>query len=332
MAKKIITAGLDLNDTDISLCIEGQGLVLIEPARIACEINSQEPVLFGRDALDISKKMPGAYTLTSPIFNGHITDPEGIVPVLTNMFEAVGINRKTEIIVALPYDISDQEKQIAATAILSAGAGYVGQINTVQACALGCGIDPFDEGYHIIVRCGMGSCDISLLKGCVRKFTKSIPYGVNKLNININTVLQNHFNVRFETDVVCKISETLADLSQNNIEPMFLNALDTVTRLPIKIKIEQAMVTDAIKDIIAYIGKYTKAVVDTLPDESRQSVEQNAVLICGEGAFIPGFADVVAEQTGLKCEVAAAPIDCIIDGLGVVVENRALLDPIVKSL
>ena len=330
MAKK--TIGLDIGSRNIVVYLEGEGIVVNESNRIALDINTKEPIAYGKEADSMARRTPGSVILMNPIFEGNISDRDGVIVVLDEIFHRLGIN-KPEIILALGAETHDAEKRALAVMLRELGARSVSYINKPTACALGSRMDLSDNRSMLSLNIGAGVTNVGLVKGCVTRYEQSVKYGCNKLDAAVAALIRRNSNAVTDEETLAEIRVRVGSVHPSFDEGEYVfTGRDCVTGLPVSLKIDSTQTREAMLPIAEYICKVVSALYDGLPDEVKADVRSRGLLISGGGALTGGMDALLEEQTGLPVTLSPRPTDCIIDGIGVAIENRDVFGLLIKEV
>ena len=330
MAKR--TIGLDIGSRNIVVYLEGRGIIVNESNRIALDINTKEAVSYGHEAAGLARRTPGSVLLMNPIFEGNISDHDGVMMILDEIFRGIGIS-KPEIILAIGAETHDAEKRALAAMLMELGAKNVYYINKPTACALGSDLDLSNNRSMISLNIGAGITNVGLIKGCVTRFEQSVRYGCNKLDAAVAAFLRRERGVAVSEETLSDIRKNVGSVHESFDEGEYgIVGRDLVTGLPVSLTISSAETREVMLPIAEYICKVVAALHNRLPSEVRNDVTGRGLLLSGGGALTGGIDKLLEEKTGLPVTLSPRPIDCVIDGIGVAIENREVFDVLIKEI
>jgi len=330
MAKK--TVGLDIGSKTITLYLEGSGVIASEAACIGIDPYSKEPVSYGNAALNAARTTPGSVTLVKPMFEGSVSDHDGLELILDGMLREAGISRP-EIVLAVSSGSNDAERNAVAEILYGIGARLVEYVNMPSACVLGSKADLADDRALISLNIGGGVTDIGVVKGCVTRFEQTVKYGCGKLDAAVDKFIRRKFNVAPDEQALNEIR-----IKVGSVHPSFdagsykFRARDLITGLPVSLAVTSEQTRAAMLPVAEYIAKVTAALVKSLPEPISGEVKDRGLLISGGGALTGGMDELLREITGLPVTVSPHATDCIIEGIGVAVENRDVFGALIREL
>lgn len=330
MANKRV--GIDIGSQSIGVYLEGKGVILREPSQIALDINTKEPISYGREAIALSRRTPGSVIMTSPVFEGSVTDHESMGLILDSMFRNNGLS-KSDVVISLNSSINDAEKRALAQMFFEAGARSLSCLDIPTACVIGSGETLSDDRASISLDIGAGVTEVGLVKGCVTKFSQVVKYGCAKLDASISSLIKKKYNAGADEATLRMIREKIG-----SVHPSFdagsasFIARDLVTGLPVTLSLTSSETAEAMAPIAKYIAAFTAALCKSLPDGIRSEVSERGILLSGGGALTGGMDTLVAEATGMKVRVSGSATDCVIKGIGTVIENMNVLGVLLKEI
>lgn len=324
--------GIDIGSQSIAVYLQGKGVILREPTQIALDINTKKPLSYGREAVTLSRRTPGSVLMTSPVFEGSVTDYESMGLILDSMFRGNGL-AKSEIIVSLNSSINDAEKRAIAQMFFETGAKAVSCLDIPTACVLGSGESLSDDRATISLDIGAGVTEVGLVKGCVTKFSQVVKYGCAKLDATIATLIKKNYNAGVDEPTLRMIREKVGSVhSSFDAGSVEFTARDLVTGLPVTLSISSAETMEAMLPVAKYIAAFTAALCKSLPEAVKAEVAERGILLSGGGALTGGMDVLVAETTGISTRVSGAATECVINGIGTVIENANVFGVLLKEI
>ena len=87
-----------------------------------------------------------------------------------------------------------------------------------------------------------------------------------------------------------------------------------VDGLPKNVIITSEEVRNAMADPISQIIDTVRLTLEKTPPELAADIIDRGITLTGGGALLRGFAELIAEETGMPVSVAANPLDCVVLG------------------
>ena len=110
---------------------------------------------------------------------------------------------------------------------------------------------------------------------------------------------------------------------------MDVRGRDQITGLPKTITVTTSDVTAAIQDSLATIVSVVRTVLERTPPELASDVIDRGIVLTGGTALLRHLDILLTQETGIPCQIAENPVDCVAIGAGVALEY---LDVIKRSL
>ena len=107
---------------------------------------------------------------------------------------------------------------------------------------------------------------------------------------------------------------------------MEIRGRDLISGLPKTITISSTEVREALKEPVNAIVDGIKSTLEKTPPELASDIMENGIMLTGGGALLRGFDKLIASETGMKVEIAEAPLDCVALGTGKTVEDEVIFE------
>ena len=79
-------------------------------------------------------------------------------------------------------------------------------------------------------------------------------------------------------------------------------------------------------DGVNKIIKSTQGVLEQTPPELAADIVEKGVILTGGGSLLTGLVDVLEEALTIPALIAEEPLTCVVEGTGVLLENRKQLE------
>jgi rod shape-determining protein MreB len=87
-----------------------------------------------------------------------------------------------------------------------------------------------------------------------------------------------------------------------------------VDGFPTNVEVTAADVREALSDPLYQIIDTIRSTFEKTPPELAADIIDRGITLTGGGALLRGFAELIAEETGMPVTVAANPLDCVVLG------------------
>jgi rod shape-determining protein MreB len=96
---------------------------------------------------------------------------------------------------------------------------------------------------------------------------------------------------------------------------------DLISGLPKTITINQEEILTALSEPINAIVDAVKSTLEKTPPELASDIMEAGIMLTGGGALLDGLDRLITEETGMPVKVANEPLNCVVNGTGLVLEN-----------
>lgn len=317
--------GIDLGSNEVVIFVLGKGVVLREPTVAAVSQADKKVLSFGVEAREMLGKMPDSILAIKPIKNGVISDYKMSVKMLQFFInKTLGLYAffKPDIIISVPSSITQTEKRAVIEAVSEAGAKNVYVVKEPVLAAIGSGVPIQEPVGRMVMNIGGGTTDIAVISLGGVVFSKSVKVGGNKFDESIINMCREKHG--------CIIGERSAEMIKINIgsagpikeeKGVRVRGRDFETGQPKEITIYTNEVADALEDDLLEIITCAKEVFSETPPELASDIMDNGILLSGNSALLRNIDHYLSESLNIPVEVSQDPKLCVVNGLGVILEN-----------
>ena len=104
---------------------------------------------------------------------------------------------------------------------------------------------------------------------------------------------------------------------------MLIKGRDLLTGLPKEVLITAAEIREALNEPVMLIVDAIKSTLEKTPPELSADIIETGICLAGGGSLLRSLDQLVEKETGIHTFVAPAPLDCVVNGTGVVIEDLA---------
>ena len=328
--------GIDLGTANTLVYSKKHGkIVLNEPSVVAVDRETRKVLAVGNEAKEMLGKTPDTIIAVKPLSEGVIADYD-ITEAMIKYFIKKVFGKfnffMPEIMICVPIDVTGVEKRAVLEAAISAGAKKAYLIEEARAAALGSGMDISAPQGNMVVDIGGGSTDVAVISlgGTVVSSTIRVA-GNNFDNDIIKYIKKKHsllIGERTAEEIKIKIG-TAIPLEEE--ETMIIKGRDMVMGLPKSVEISSEEIREALKDSLMEIVNCVKSVLERTPPELSSDIVDDGIVMTGGGSLIRNFTTLMAEATHLKVRLADNPLESVVLGTGLALEQIDVLRKIEKA-
>lgn len=326
--------GIDLGTANTLIYVKGKGIILREPSVVAIEEKSKKVLAVGREAKDMLGKTPGSIVAYRPLKDGVIAEFDVTARMLRAFFKRVTGNvlfNRPRVIICVPFGVTEVEKRAVEDATLEAGAKSVALIEEPVAAAIGAGLKINDPRGSMIVDIGGGTTEVAVISIGGIVISQSLRIAGDELDESIIEYVRRKYNVligEFSAETAKKTIGSVHSDSASDV--MEVRGRNLYSGLPATIMLTTQDVREAMYEPMRDIINVIKRTLEHTPPELAADIYDQGIMCAGGGALLNGLSTLMHEETGVKTYIAKRPLDCVVDGIGVVLDNLELLSGVLS--
>lgn len=319
--------GIDLGTANCLVYVKDHGIVLNEPSVVALKENVVVSV--GIEAKRMLGRCPMNIKAIRPMKAGVIADFAVTEEMLryfimkAKSFMAPYQRLRPTVLIAVPSGITEVESRAVQDSALHAGAAKVITIEEPMASAIGVGLPVSEPTGSMIVDIGGGTTEVAVisLAGIVEK--RSCRVGGDEMDSSIIQHMKRVYNLligeRMAEDIKIRIGSAyqVPDLE----ESMEVKGRDLVSGLPKSIRVSSQEIRTALQEPIASIVDAVRSTLEHCPPELASDLMDRGIMLAGGGAMIRGLDRLISEEMNLPVFVADDPLNAVVKGTGVVLQE-----------
>ncbi|NLB80685.1 MAG: rod shape-determining protein [Clostridiaceae bacterium] len=328
--------GIDLGTANVLLHVKGKGIVVKEPSVVAINKETKDVLAVGDNAKEMLGRTPGNIVALRPMKNGVIADYD-ITRKMIKYFIQKACPKfsffKPRVIVCIPYGVTEVEKRAVEEAVMQAGAKEAYIIEEPMAAAIGAGLSIEEPIGNMIVDIGGGTSEVAVvsLGGIVTSV--SLRKAGDALDDAIMFYIKKNNNLLIGERTAEEIKIQIGSAYDTGEEQeMEIRGRDLISGLPKTITLTSGEVREALKETVADIIDSIKATLEKTPPELASDVMERGIVLTGGGALLRGLDKLISIQTGISVYVAENPLDCVVIGMGTVLNEITTLRKVLISL
>ncbi|MCL2386235.1 MAG: rod shape-determining protein [Defluviitaleaceae bacterium] len=320
--------GIDLGTANTLVYAKGEGIILNEPSVVAMNTHTDTVMAVGDEAKQMIGRTPGSIVAIRPLKDGVIADFATTRAMLRYFIQKARsrkmFSRKTVVIVCVPSGVTEVEKRAIEEATISAGvpSRSVGLIEEPMAAAIGAGLPVSEPTGSMIVDIGGGTSEVAVLSLCGIVTSKSLRTAGDEIDNSIINYVRREYGLavgdRTAEDIKLKIGCAHKPDNENSME---VRGRDLVSGLPRTITLTEDDGKAALAEPVAKIIDAIKLTLERTPPELAADVMASGIALAGGGALLKGLDTLITEETGIETYKADDPLDCVVNGIGVVLTH-----------
>lgn len=321
--------GIDFGSSSLKIFAEGKGIVVDDPSVAAIDSLSGNPIAFGVAADNVYGRCGNDIEISKVIKNAVVSDFVMAERMLRYYLQRVCGNRiyKPNIILSLPSNISNLEKNIFLDIITLAGAGRVCMVDGILASAIGCGIDTNKLGGRMVIDIGHHITEFAIVslggvaaKGVIKRGS----YEIDKAIINH---LKRDRDILIGPHTAREIKNKITSAIDRECETaLFVSGKSCLDDLPISFEVTSTEIFPYIDEQVNLIIKEIHNEILSVSPDLLADAADHGILLCGGGSLVFDIAQRLSKELDIRCEVVDEPRLSKIKGLGILMSDEKLLE------
>lgn len=317
--------GVDLGTANTLVCLKGKGIIMREPSVVAYDIRNDAVRAVGHEAKEMIGRTPGSIVAVRPLKDGVIADFD-VTAAMLKRFVNIALKgsffSRVRMVICIPSGVTEVESRAVVDAAKTAGASEIDLVEEPMAAAVGAGLPVGDATGNMIVDVGGGTSEVAVISLGDIVTAQSIRVAGDDFDEAIINYIRRKHNLiignRTAEQIKIEIGSAKPYENEGSVEIKGRNQVDG---LPANVVITSAEVRKAIADPINQIIDAVRVTLEKTPPELSADIIDRGITFTGGGALLRGFAELIAEETGIPVTVAQNPLDCVVLGTAKRLEN-----------
>lgn len=317
--------GIDLGTANSLVYLGGRGITMNEPTVAALNIKTNRIMAIGEEARKMLGRTPPHINVIRPLVGGVISDFEMTQEYLRELLRRIKGKRLLgyrRAILAIPNDLTEVERKSVEDAAIATGCTHVYLVESPIAAALGAGLPIEDPTASLVVDVGGGTTDIAVISLGGIVVSRTLKIAGDRFNEEIVRFARDEFRLAIG-EATAEYAKIIAGsaLPTNEKLEVGVRGRDMATGLPKEIALKDAHVRAALAKSLSAIVESVREVLETTPPELVGDVLEHGVHLCGGGALLRGFGQLLNKEVGVAVRIVDDPSTCVARGLGKMVER-----------
>ncbi len=320
--------GIDLGTANTLVYIQERGIVVNEPSVVAVNTDTGQVLAVGEEAKEMIGRTPGSIVAIRPMKVGVIADFETTQAMLSYFIKKAAkrgfLTSKPRVIVCVPSGVTGVEKRAVIEATVAGGArerdAYL--VEEPMAAAIGAGLPVDEPTGSMVVDIGGGTSEMAVISLSGIVTSNSIRVAGDNLDEAIINYVKREYSLAIGERTAEAIKIGIGCCYQPRQEDMLeIRGRDLISGLPKTITITSEEISRAIADVVSVIIDGIKATLERTPPELASDIMLSGIMLTGGGALLRGLDKLISLETGIDVLVASEPLNCVVAGTGMILEN-----------
>ncbi len=322
---------IDLGTANTLIYMRGKGIVLNEPSVVAIRQeggpNGKTTIhAVGPTAQQMLGRGPGNINAIRPMKDGVIADFTVTEQMLKQFIRMASPSRlfapSPRIIICVPCGSTQVERRAIKESALAAGASEVYLIEEPMAAAIGAGLPVNEAAGSLVVDIGGGTTEVGLISLGGMVYAGSVRVGGDKFDQAIINYIRRNFGML--------IGEPTAEMIKKKIGSAFpgsevmeieVKGRNIAEGVPRTFTVHSNEILEALSEPLNQIVVAVKNALEKTPPELGADIAEHGLMLTGGGALLRDLDQLLKEETGLPVHVAEEPLNCVVKGCGIALEN-----------
>ena len=322
---------IDLGTANTLIYMRGKGIVLNEPSVVAIRQeggpNGKTTIhAVGHTAKQMLGRVPGNINAIRPMKDGVIADFTVTEQMLKQFIRMASPSRlfapSPRIIICVPCGSTQVERRAIKESALAAGASEVYLIEEPMAAAIGAGLPVNEAAGSLVVDIGGGTTEVGLISLGGMVYAGSVRVGGDKFDQAIINYIRRNF--------LMLIGEPTAEMIKKKIGSAFpgsevmeieVKGRNIAEGVPRTFTVHSNEILEALSEPLNQIVVAVKNALEKTPPELGADIAEHGLMLTGGGALLRDLDQLLKEETGLPVHVAEEPLNCVVKGCGIALEN-----------
>ena len=322
---------IDLGTANTLIYMRGKGIVLNEPSVVAIRQeggpNGKTTIhAVGHSAKQMLGRVPGNIQAIRPMKDGVIANFTVTEQMLKQFIRMVKPNKlfapNPRIIICVPCGSTQVERRAIKESAEAAGASEVFLIEEPMAAAIGAGLPVSEAAGSLVIDIGGGTTEVGVISLGGMVYSGSVRVGGDKFDQAIVSYVRRNFGMLIGEPtaelIKMEIGSAFPSSEAKEIEVKGRNLSEGVPRT---FTIHSNEVLEALTEPLNQIVGAVKTALEKTPPELGADIAERGMMLTSGGALLRDLDQLLQEQTGLPVHIAEEPLNCVVKGCGIALEN-----------
>lgn len=317
--------GIDLGTSNTLVYVKNRGIIIREPSVVAVNTYTERASYVGQEAKDVIGRTPGSIVAVKPIKNGVIADFDVTAVMLQEFIRRAlkgSVFKKARVWISIPSEITPVERKAVRESAEYAGAKKVTIIEEPMAASIGAGLPVNEAMGNMIVDIGGGTTEVALVSMGSIVVSKSIRVGGDELDNAIINFIKKKYSLLIGERTAEELKKAIGSAYPlDREEEAEISGRNAINGLPENISITSAEIRDALSEPLSKIIEAIKNALEKVPPELSADIIEEGIKLTGGSAVLRGIDSLINRETGIPVFKAEYPMDCVVKGIGKIMEN-----------
>lgn len=289
----------------------------------------------GNDAKSMLGRTPEDIIAVRPLRKGvieSVAQAEALLIYSMDKGAGESMDHIDRIVIGIPGDASEVEKNAVEEIGRKAGASYVLVISEGLAAAIGAGLPIAEASGTMVIDVGAGSSDIVVISLGGITDIETVRLGGDNIDDNIVDKVKEMYNVEIGIHEAEKAKIEVGMVNSDaslEIEKTTVIGKDMETNKPKEVEIDSKLVSDAAEPVVAKLIDALAVILKRMSPELISGVYRETVVVGGTSQ-LRGLKERIYSEVGIPAEISDDPMTVVAKGAAIVAAEPRALEPEVR--
>lgn len=289
----------------------------------------------GNDAKSMLGRTPEDIIAVRPLRKGvieSVAQAEALLIYAMDKGAGESMDNIDRIVIGIPGDASEVEKNAVEEIGRKAGASYVLVISEGLAAAIGAGLPIAEASGTMVIDIGAGSSDIVVISLGGITDIETVRLGGDNIDDNIVDKVKETYNVEIGIHEAEKAKMEVGMVNSDanlEIEKTTVIGKDMETNKPKEVEINSQLVANAAEPVVAKLVEALAVILERMSPELISGVYKETVVVGGTSQ-LRGLKERIFEEVGIPVEISDDPMTVVAKGAAIVAAEPRALEPEVR--
>ena len=289
----------------------------------------------GNDAKSMLGRTPEDIVAVRPLRKGvieSVAQAEALLIYAMDKGAGESMENIDRIVIGIPGDASEVEKNAVEEIGRKAGSSYVLVISEGLAAAIGAGLPIAEASGTMVIDIGAGSSDIVVISLGGITDIETVRLGGDNIDDNIVDKVKEMFKIEIGIHEAEKAKMEVGMVnSGTDLETAKTTVIgkDMETNKPKEVEVDSKLVADAAEPVIAKLVEALAIILERMSPELISGVYRETVVVGGTSQ-LRGLKERIFDEVGIPVEISDDPMTVVAKGAAIVAAEPRALEPEVR--
>ena len=320
--------GIDFGSANVTVFVEGRGIVYSEPSVMICDASSGRILAMGHEADRMAGKLPSSMKAIYPIRDGVVNDFEAARMMLKRYMETVGEGRlfRPNVLLCVPSTVTDIAKKSLLNVVMAAGAGRACFVSEALAAAIGAGISLTEPKGVCVCDIGGAVTDCAVVTMGNIAVSKSVNVGGGVLTQAIIDYTLRQHQLELGEPEAEAVKRSVGGAVPREAEIAIAACGKSVdSGLPAFAELTSTEIYQVLKPYLDRILNCLRDVLEETAPELCGDMLDSGVILTGGTSNLYGMEEFITRETGVRAVRADEAEQCAAVGVGRLLKDMKYL-------